>query len=109
MAGDAVNSSGSWLTASFSNFGTAIEVAAPGVEILSLLNYTEDYWPGSGTSMAAPHVAGAAALLLQAKPNATVAQVEQAIQSTCTLLPDQTPLRFGFGLINPAEALRALA
>ncbi|MBI3469702.1 MAG: S8 family serine peptidase [Planctomycetes bacterium] len=82
-------------------------VVAPGVGVVSAK-------PGggvqsmAGTSMATPHVAGVAALLFQAKPGATVAQVEQAIQSTCTPPPNQSPLRFGFGLVNPAAAVQAL-
>ena len=46
--------------------------------------------------------------VLAAKMAATVAEVEHAIQSTCTMLADQSPLRFGFGLINPRAALEAL-
>jgi subtilisin family serine protease len=82
-------------------------VVAPGVDVVSAK-------PGGGvqsmdgTSMATPHVAGVAALLLQAKPGATVEQVEQAIQSTCLSLSDQSPLRYGFGLVNPRAALNVL-
>ncbi|HET9226837.1 MAG TPA: S8 family serine peptidase [Thermoanaerobaculia bacterium] len=58
---------GSDLRAFFSNWGGRIDLAAPGNDVLSL-------WPGgyylrsTGTSMAAPHVAGAAALLLSREP-----------------------------------------
>ncbi|MGH2354752.1 MAG: S8 family peptidase, partial [Chloroflexota bacterium] len=82
-------------------------VVAPGVAVVSAK-------PGGGvqsmdgTSMATPHVSGIAALLVQAKPDASVEQVEQAIQSTSTLLPKQSPLRSGFGLVNPRAALQAL-
>jgi subtilisin family serine protease len=82
-------------------------VVAPGVGVVSAK-------PGGGvqsmdgTSMATPHVAGVAALLLEAQPAATVDQVEHAIQSTCTPLPHHSPLRSGFGLLNPCAALRAL-
>ena len=58
--------------------------------------------------MATPHVAGVAALLLQARPDATIEQVERAMLSTCTLLPGESPLRAGRGLLNPREALRSL-
>jgi subtilisin family serine protease len=61
--------------ADFSNFGASVEIAAPGVCILST-------WPGggyntiSGTSMASPHVAGAAAVLASSRPNATPDAIE---------------------------------
>jgi subtilisin len=82
-------------------------IVAPGVDVISAK-------PGggvqsmSGTSMATPHAAGVAALLFQAKPDASVALVEEALQTTCTPLLSDPPLRFGFGLINPREALKKL-
>ncbi|MFQ5890182.1 MAG: S8 family serine peptidase [Gemmatimonadota bacterium] len=60
------------------NFGNAVTVAAPGIGIKSTwLN--GGFNTISGTSMATPHVSGAAILFLQSQPNATPAQVEQAI------------------------------
>lgn len=62
----------------------------------------------NGTSMATPHVAGLAALLWQAKPEATVNQIEQAILNTCEVLKKDDPLRFGRGLVNGPRALQWL-
>lgn len=71
--------------ASFSNFGAGVDLFAPGVSILSSY-YTSDtaaaYY--SGTSMAAPHVAGVAALFLSAFPTATPQQVQDAIITAST-------------------------
>jgi len=82
-------------------------VVAPGTEIPSAK-------PGgglqtrSGTSMAAAHVAGVAALLFQAKPDATAAEVEEAILTTSTPMPESSDERCGRGLINPLKALDAI-
>lgn len=66
----------------FSNFGSCVDINAPGVSI------TSDWYSSntatntiSGTSMATPHVAGAAALYLSANPGATPAQVGSALTS----------------------------
>jgi len=64
--------------ASFSNYGSSwVDLAAPGVSILSTVPGGYSYY--SGTSMATPHVAGVAALAWAYSPDATYAQVRDAI------------------------------
>ena len=70
--------------ASFSNYGaTSVDLGAPGVGVLSTVPGGYDTY--SGTSMATPHVSGAAALLLALNPNWTYAQVRDRI--FCTARP----------------------
>ena len=79
--------------ASFSNFGSVVDIAAPGAAILSTLNSgtttpsTESYASYNGTSMATPHVAGIAALLYQAKPTATPTEIETALKNSARVFP----------------------
>ena len=66
--------------ANFSNYGADVDLIAPGVCILSTW-YDGTYNTISGTSMASPHVAGAAALYKAANPGASPADVKQALQN----------------------------
>ena len=68
----------------FSNFGPSVKLAAPGVNVFSTYNGSS-YAVDSGTSMAAPHVTGAAALYKAQFPDATPAEVISNITSSGSL------------------------
>jgi subtilisin family serine protease len=71
--------------ASFSNFGTCTDIFAPGQGITSSWNTSNTATNTiSGTSMATPHVAGAAALYLQGHPTASPATVQSALTANAT-------------------------
>ncbi|HNY26473.1 MAG TPA: S8 family serine peptidase, partial [Candidatus Sumerlaeota bacterium] len=93
--------------ASFSNYGaTTADLAAPGVEILSCAP-GGGYQYMDGTSMAAPHVTGACALLLAARPDLTVAQVKSALMSTADPLAT-SGLCVSNGRLNVFHALASV-
>ncbi|HEY0867996.1 MAG TPA: S8 family peptidase [Fimbriimonas sp.] len=94
----------------FSDWGSWVDVSAPGVALWTTTNgggYTSSF---AGTSGACPVAAGVAALLFGANPAATPARVRNAILETATL-QDQAP--FGeftnYGMVNARSALRYLS
>jgi subtilisin family serine protease len=101
--------------ASFSNTGRHIDLMAPGVDILSTtptFNYDGDgeqeYDAWDGTSMATPHVAGAAALVLAKSPGSTPAQVIKKLTSSADRVAGakKGSAAYGAGRLNCEKALR---
>jgi subtilisin family serine protease len=88
--------------------GKHIAIAAPGVAIL-VAAPNDAYQTITGTSVAAAHISGLAALLLQRKPNLTPDGVKRALLSTATDLgPKGRDDQFGAGLANAYRAVRSL-
>ncbi|MEA0925368.1 S8 family peptidase [Xanthomonas campestris] len=100
--------------ASYSNFGTGIDVSAPGSSILSTLNSgtttpgSASYASYNGTSMASPHVAGVVALVQSVAPTAlTPAAVETLLKNTARALPGACSGGCGAGIVNADAAVTA--
>lgn len=99
--------------ASFSDYGAVVDIAAPGVRILSTINggsqspgahtYTDNY---SGTSMATPHVAGVAALLKVQNPARSHFDIEYLIKRSAYALGAKCT-SCGTGLLDAYAALTA--
>lgn len=91
--------------ASFSNYGDALDLVAPGVSIFSTL-WDNSYTYLSGTSMATPHVAGVASLVQSLRPDYTNDQVENALKAGCVDLggPGWDPY-YGCGRVDVLAAL----
>lgn len=91
--------------APFSSYGEWIDVAAPGVDILSTLP-DDSYWNGSGTSMACPHVSGVVALILSQFPEMAHDQVRVQLRYNADdLQPSGFDLKYGYGRINAKKAV----
>lgn len=115
--------------AGFSNWGSAVDISAPGVEILSLRAQdtdfnlhlgdataipqqgirgpAENYYAASGTSFAAPFVSGAASLLLSVRPALKAEEIKRILRNSAVDIGtpgnDQNT---GYGLLNIAEAMK---
>ncbi len=87
--------------ASWSSTGPDVEIAAPGVGVYS--TYPGGYRTNSGTSMACPHVAGVAALVMETRPEWSNDQVRERLAETAEYLGRST--WYGNGLVNAIEAV----
>ena len=102
--------------ASYSNYGTQIDVAAPGGDgsysVLSTLNAgikapaSDNYAGYQGTSMATPHVAGTAALMLAVKPTLTPDEIESKLKSSARAFPASCS-GCGTGIVDATAAVNA--
>ncbi|WP_329269552.1 S8 family peptidase [Streptomyces sp. NBC_01451] len=109
--------------ASYSNYGSVVDISAPGGEmstgtangILSTLNSgaktpsTESYAYYQGTSMATPHIAGLVALMKSANSSLTPAQIETAIKNNARALPGSCSGGCGAGLADAAKTVQAVS
>ncbi|MEU5391062.1 S8 family peptidase [Streptomyces tibetensis] len=116
----ATNRAGS--RASYSNYGSLVDIAAPGGEtrtstangILSTLNSgtktpsSENYASYQGTSMATPHIAGLVALMKSANSALTPAQIESAVKANARPLPGTCSGGCGAGLADAAKTVQAV-
>lgn len=91
-------------------YGLKPDISAPGVDITAAASQavpgtTGMYRTMSGTSMATPHVAGAAAILKQRHPDWTGQQLKDALMSSSRELHDYTPYEMGTGRVDVAAAV----
>lgn len=87
----------------FSNYGSWIDISAPGVDIYSTL-FDDTYISWQGTSMSTPFVAGLAGLILSKNPNFTNEEVRNVLRSTTD--PVASWEYIGLGRINAYKALQ---
>jgi thermitase len=92
--------------ASFSNANSDVEIAAPGVDVLSTYNSSDtSYTTLSGTSMATPHVAGVTAIIWDKYPTATAATIRSKLDAAVDDLgAPGRDATFGFGRANLVKA-----
>ncbi len=99
--------------ASFSNYGSTITLAAPGVNICSTARAGGKFGCGDGTSFSSPIVAGVVALMLSVNSNLTPQKVREILIATATPAPGkasgQLDDRYGYGTVNAYAAVRAVA
>ena len=97
-------------SASFTNYGSCVDLYAPGVNVYSSVNAAGAYATWSGTSMSTPHVAGVVAQMLSVNPCLKPPQVSSLLQSSATAgaiigAPAGTPNSF----VNADAAVAAAA
>lgn len=113
----AINSTGH--KATFSNYGSSLDIVAPGVSIMTTTS-TGGYKFANGTSFAAPHVSGIAAMLLAEDSTLTPTRVRNIMEQSARKVGDNEYLArdvrlngawnrfYGYGLVNMYSALSSI-
>ena len=102
-----VDSAGS--KSSFSNYGTYVDLAAPGTGIYSCsITSTSGFARSSGTSFAAPYVTAAAAMCRMIDPDITNEEFETLVKSTATPFAEDFSYSLGSGVLNVENMLLSL-
>lgn len=84
------------------------DIVAPGSNVVSLAHDdNEGYTTKSGTSMAAPNVAGVMALMISKNPRLTPEEISQILEETASDIGDQKNNTYGSGLVHAHEAIQA--
>ncbi|SEN61428.1 Serine protease, subtilisin family [Actinacidiphila rubida] len=86
------------------SYGLKPDLSAPGVDITAA-KPGGGYQTMSGTSMATPHIAGAAAILKERHPDWTADRLKDALMSSSKVLPDYTPFEQGTGRVDVLAAV----
>lgn len=97
-----------WITnlATASNYGSRIDISAPGVNIISTYK-NGGYSQNTGTSMAAPHVAGAAALLLSLKPKMSFIEIKNCLVNNADSITTDLPIGKRLNVLKAVTACAA--
>jgi len=93
--------------ASYSNYGPSMDIVAPGVSIVTTAKGSQTATV-SGTSFAAPHVAGVAAQILGAKPGLSADQLKAVIYQSAVPDPDMDKQHYGWGIVSALSAYQII-
>jgi subtilisin family serine protease len=90
--------------AGFSNYGDNVLITAPGKDIVSLKFNSFEYTVMSGTSMAAPHMSGLAALIISKFPSLSLTEIREKVKNNVDKINSVNPV--GSGRVNAFKAVR---
>lgn len=101
------------MRAFFSNYGTGLDLVAPGVDIYSTI-LNNSYGSSLGTSFSAPQVSGTIALIMAIDPTLTPDSIRQILRATATPLngyayTNHWNIETGYGRLNTFEAVKTVA
>ena len=93
----------------FSEFGDFLDLAAPGVQVMSVTRGGDGHAVNDGTSYAAPFVAGVAALVRSYHPDLSASEVKHRLEATADHPAGKLPnTQIGWGVVNPYQAVASV-